>query len=110
MLAILMNEDYNKYYDWKSNLILYDVIRSRINSLSQKLKYSSNLVTLIAGCLEKDEEQRISVNQIYSRLIMITEQRVEPVSPVKSELRRSTIHNDELYSMFDRSERNSEIS
>jgi len=34
MLAILMNEDYNKYYDWKSNLILFDVIRSRINSLS----------------------------------------------------------------------------
>ena len=56
MLAILMNEDYNKYYDWKSNLVLFDVIRSRLNSLSSKLKYSANLVTLISGCLEKGEE------------------------------------------------------
>lgn len=110
MLAILMNEDYNKYYDWKSNLILFDVIRSRINSLSQKLKYSSNLVTLISGCLEKNEDQRSSINQIYSRLLNLTEGRVEANSPAKSELRRSTIHNDELYSMFNRSERQSEIS
>ena len=56
MLAILMNEDYNKYYDWKGNLVLFDVIRSRLNSLSSKLKYSANLVTLISGCLEKNEE------------------------------------------------------
>lgn len=110
MLAILMNEDYNKYYDWKSNLILFDVIRSRINSLSQKLKYSSNLVTLISGCLEKNEDQRSSISQIYSRLLNLTEGRKEANSPAKSELRRSTIHNDELYSMFNRSERQSEIS
>ena len=62
MLAILMNEDYNKYYDLKSNLILYDVIRSRLNSLSLKLKYSGRLVSLISGCLEKSEEQRLSVS------------------------------------------------
>ena len=105
-----MNEDYNKYYDWKANLVLFDVIRSRLNSLTSKLKYSANLVTLISGCLEKGEDQRLSVGQIYSRLLTLTEERKQPESPCKSELKRSTIHNDELYSMCDRSERGSELS
>lgn len=48
--------------------------------------------------------------QIYARLLTLTQQRTQADSPCRSELKRSTIHNDELYSMCDRSERGSELS
>ena len=61
---MLMNEDFNKYYDWENYQVLYDVIRSRLNSLAQKLGYSSKLVSFIQGCLERDEMNRISVDKL----------------------------------------------
>ena len=62
MLSMLMNEDYNKYYNWQNYLVLYDVIRSRVNSLGTKLGYSGRLINVIGSCLEKDEASRISVD------------------------------------------------
>jgi serine/threonine protein kinase len=111
ILSMLMNEDFNKYYDWTNYQILYDVIRSRIKSLGNKLGYSSHMIAFIEECLKKDEKERISVDGLYSLLTKHKDQfMIYFDSPGKSVLRRSTIDNCELYSQYARTERPSRVS
>lgn len=104
---MLMNEDFNKYYDWESHQILWDVIRSRLNSLGQKLGYSSKIINLVQRCLDRDEFSRVGVNELHG-LLQSEGNGMQFDSPSKMDLRRSTIDNFELYSQVDaRSARNS---
>jgi len=98
MLAMLMNEDYNKYYDWQRNQILFDVIRSRINSLSNKLGYSPQLISLVQSCLEKDEYSRSSVMDLHSKLKSHSESFAGGFNGGQADQRGVVVDNKDLYS------------
>lgn len=97
---MLMNEDFNKYYDWKNNLVQFDIIKSRLNSLGQKLNYSKKLISVIQSCLEKDEHERASILSLHRLLndsFLNKDIEVAPLS-TSEDPKTKTIDNHELYS------------
>ncbi len=111
MLSMLMNEDFNKYYDWQNYLIQYDVIKSRLNSLGQKLGYSPKLIALLQSCLEKNEGERASVGQLHEQLKEVcSNKQIDVPILTNTNLKKQTIDNHDLYSQVDYTERQSVVS
>jgi hypothetical protein len=87
------------------------VIRSRLNSLGQKFGYSTKLISFIQACLERDEFSRTGVDKLHEDLKEHSESFIIGFgSPGKSDLRRSTIDNCELYSQVGRTNRGSHMT
>lgn len=57
MLSMMVNEDFNVYYDWKNCRINIQMISGRLKRLSE-LKYSNNLVEILNKMLKRDSFER----------------------------------------------------
>jgi hypothetical protein len=54
---MMINEDYNRYYDWKNYRLNHDVIQSRIDRL-REMKYTNNLIDILSKMLRPDDSDR----------------------------------------------------
>ena len=67
MLSSLTNDDYNIYYDWINEEILYDVIYDRISHLFD-VGYSDDMVQIVHRMLEREEKRRTSIDNIVDSI------------------------------------------
>jgi hypothetical protein len=67
MVASLINEDFNVYYDWEKYQINYPLIQQRLQELREH-NYSVYLLNCIDQCLERDEFQRITLDQLIKEI------------------------------------------
>lgn len=69
LLAMILNEDFNNYYNWHFPTILFDIIENRLDIL-QKLGYSRKLFELVQVMINPDEYTRPDldtvVNHVYN--------------------------------------------
>lgn len=63
-LCYVFYEDFHIFYDWNTREIRYNKVQQYIE-LMAKLQYDSNLVQLIAQMLQKNSQQRITIEYIY---------------------------------------------
>lgn len=54
---MMVNEDYNVYYDWKNFRVNQKMIFSRIDKL-REMKYSQNMTNLLHKMLKADDYER----------------------------------------------------
>ena len=63
MLVSLTNEDYNIFYDWHNQEILYELILSRLRRI-QSMGYSQDFIQALKLMLEKDENRRVGISTL----------------------------------------------
>lgn len=68
ILSLLINEDFNVYYDWDKCMINFPLIKKRIQQLNQ-MNYSRTLVNFVSSMLENDEQLRPKINQLFELVI-----------------------------------------
>lgn len=68
VLATLINEDFNNYYDWKNYQIRYDVIRNRMIKLRKDFRYSKKFIEILENILERDEFSRFGIAKLTEAL------------------------------------------
>ena len=59
-----MQENFSIFYDWQNLKINYEVIEEGLATLGKHFGYSAELVSFLAATLVKDEDKRVSVNQM----------------------------------------------
>ena len=68
LLSMLINEDYNRYYNWERCEINFPSIRKRIQILIQ-MGYSKELVTFVKKMLENEEFLRPKFSDLLSQVM-----------------------------------------
>lgn len=64
LLSMMINEDYNIYYDWKNYRVNQNQIFSRIEKL-REMKYSQNMINLLHKMLKPDDYDRQDLTDLY---------------------------------------------
>lgn len=68
MLCACTNHHINEFYDWKQKEVLYNKIKEAFIKM-RRIGFSEQLISRIDGCLEAQEERRLTNEELYRFLM-----------------------------------------
>lgn len=90
-LCICVNADIEEFYDWGAKKIRFNLLEKYFEKMAQ-IGYSSDLISVIAKCLEQDPRNRTALDDLNTYLMALESQNQEEnESPANQNFEQSNV-------------------